>query len=232
MPQQIGASLIAATMLLLVGVGCSATESAATAAAPSASSRPPTIPSSTTTTVATTAASSEAPTAAIQLVRDARAQVGVTTSYDGSYVAIDYPGGDVPMSTGVCTDVVIRALRKQGIDLQVRVHEDMKANFRKYPKTNLKKPDRNIDHRRVPNIATYFTRRGYSIPVKADYEASPSDFRPGDIVWIKLPLNHMGIVSDRTVDGRPLLIHNVGSGAREEDVLFQWKIVGHYRVLT
>jgi uncharacterized protein len=163
----------------------------------------------------------------MRLVAAARSQVGVTTGYDPSYVAIDYPGGDVPITTGVCTDVLIRAFRKIDIDLQVKIHEDMKANFGAYPKTNLKRPDTNIDHRRVPNIATYFARRGYSIPVTD----KPADYLPGDIVWLKIPVNHTGIVSDRKIDGRPLLIHNVGQGAQEEDVLFAWSIVGHYRAV-
>lgn len=165
---------------------------------------------------------------ALRLVAAARSQVGVTVGYDPAYVGLAYPGGDVPIESGVCTDVVVRALRQLGIDLQVRIHQDMKANFSKYPsKWQLKTPDKNIDHRRVPNIATYFVRRGYELPVSD----TPQDYLPGDIVWIKLPLDHTGIVSDRTKDGRPLLIHNVGRGTQEEDVLFSWDIVGHYRVL-
>ncbi len=168
-------------------------------------------------------------TAGAQLVVAARKQVGVTTGYDPRYVGIGYPGGDVPIATGVCSDVVVRALRGLGIDLQVRIHQDMKANFSKYPKKwGLKKPDTNIDHRRVPNIATYFTRRGYSLPVTLQ----ASDYLPGDVVAMKIPVDHIGIVSDRkTADGVPLVIHNVGNGAQEEDVLFAWRIVGHYRVV-
>jgi uncharacterized protein len=160
----------------------------------------------------------------------ARQQVGVTTGYDPSYVRLAYPGGDVPIQTGVCSDVVIRALRGLGIDLQVRVHEDMRANFSKYPKRwGLKRPDTNIDHRRVPNLATYFTRRGYSLAVTQN----AANYKPGDIVAMKIPVDHIGIVSDRTTpDGVPLVIHNVGAGAQEEDVLFRWKIVGHYRVVS
>ncbi len=166
--------------------------------------------------------------AGVRLAAAARSQVGVTTGYDPAYVGLSFPGGDVDTSTGVCSDVVVRALRVLGIDLQERVNLDMKANFSEYPtRWGLTSPDANIDHRRVPNLAKYFARRGYEQPVTTD----PRDYRPGDIVWIKLPLDHIGIVSDRTVDGRPLLIHNVGSGAQEEDVLFSWKIVGHYRVL-
>jgi uncharacterized protein len=169
-----------------------------------------------------------AKSAALRLVEAGRAQVGVTTGYDPSYVSIPYPGGDVPIETGVCSDVLIRAFRKLDIDLQQRIHEDMVANFSKYPKKwALKKPDSNIDHRRVANIATYFTRRGYSVAVID----KPADYLPGDIVWLKIPVDHTGIVSDRKIEGRPLLIHNVGGGAQEEDVLFSWQIVGHYRPL-
>lgn len=164
-----------------------------------------------------------------RLVIAARSQVGVTTGYDPAYVALRYPGGDVDLSTGVCSDVVIRALRTLGIDLQERIHRDIVAHRSAYPKKwGLKKADTNIDHRRVRNISTYFARRGYSLPVSTD----PKQYRPGDIVAMEIPLDHIGIVSDRFKNGRPLVIHNVGSGAQEEDVLFAWKIVGHYRVLA
>lgn len=169
---------------------------------------------------------------ALRLVAAARSQIGVTTGYDPSYVGLAYPGGDVAPGTGVCSDVIVRALRGLSIDLQQRIHEDMRANFSEYPPTwNLSKPDPNIDQRRVGNIETYFARRGYSIAVKDVPAESPQDFLPGDIVSMKVPLDHIGIVSDRKVAGRPLLIHNIGNGTREEDVLFSWKIVGHYRVL-
>jgi uncharacterized protein len=164
----------------------------------------------------------------LRLAAAARSQVGVTTGYDPAYVGLRLPGGDVDEKTGVCSDVVVRALRVLGIDLQERLNDDMKAHFSQYPKKwGLTSPDPNIDHRRVPNLATYFIRRGYELPVSSD----PTDYRPGDVVWIKLPLDHIGIVSDRTVDGRPMLIHNVGRGTQEEDVLFSWQIVGHYRVV-
>ncbi len=170
----------------------------------------------------------EGSAAGLRLVAAARSQIGVTTGYDPAYVGLSFPGGDVDETTGVCSDVVVRALRGLGIDLQERVNLDMLAHFGEYPtKWGLSSPDPNIDHRRVPNLATYFARRGYEQPVTND----PANYQPGDIVWIKLPLDHTGIVSDRTVEGRPLLIHNVGQGAREEDVLFSWKIVGHYRVV-
>ncbi len=165
------------------------------------------------------------------LVDKAREQIGVTTSYDPTYRSIPYPNGDVPKETGVCTDVVIRALRACGLDLQKAVHEDMRANFSKYPKLwGLKSTDRNIDHRRVPNLQTFFKRKGWERPV-TDQAA---DYKTGDIVTWNLQdrgsLPHIGIVSDKkTADGTPLIIHNIGGGAQEEDCLFHYKITGHYR---
>lgn len=166
----------------------------------------------------------------IALAGAARKQVGVTVSYDPAYVRLSYPGGDVPASRGVCTDVVIRALRTQRIDLQQRVHEDMRAHFAKYPQTwGLRGPDRNIDHRRVPNLQTWFDRQGWSLPATS----RAADYRAGDLVTWMLPGNlpHIGIVSDRrtTAGGTPLIIHNIGRGTREEDILFDHKITGHYR---
>ncbi len=160
----------------------------------------------------------------------ARAQIGVTTGYDPAYRKLAYPGGDVPAATGVCCDVVIRALRRaHAFDLQQAVHEDMRAAFSAYPQNwGLKKPDANIDHRRVPNLRTFFRRRGWSLKVSA----SATDYRPGDIVTWELGngLVHIGIVSDqRAQSGTPLAIHNIGRGAQEEDVLFAWTITGHYR---
>jgi uncharacterized protein YijF (DUF1287 family) len=165
------------------------------------------------------------------LVLGARAQVGVTTHYDSTYARLDYPGGDVPMARGVCADVVVRAFRRVGIDLQVLVHEDMRAHFAAYPKAwGLRAPDRNIDHRRVLNLETYLRRRGF----ERRNSFAPGEFRAGDIVSWRLPggLPHIGIVSDRTSrdgSGRPLVIHNVGAGAREEDALFAWPLAGHFR---
>ena len=166
----------------------------------------------------------------VALVVAARKQIGVTVSYDPAYTRIAYPGGDVPESRGVCTDVVIRALRTQRIDLQQRVHEDMRAHFATYPqKWGLRGPDRNIDHRRVPNLQTWFTRQGWPLVV-TDRAA---DYRAGDLVTWMLPGNlpHIGIVSDRNtmLRGVPLIIHNIGRGTREEDILFDHKITGHYR---
>ncbi len=165
------------------------------------------------------------------LVTAARSQVGVTLTYDAEYRDLPYPGGDVPKDKGVCTDVVVRAFREQSVDLQKDVHEDMKRNFAIYPKRwGLKKPDTNIDHRRVQNLQTYFSRQGWSQPVSKKAE----DYAPGDLVtWELVPgtLAHIGIVSDRkTADGVPLILHNIGQGAQEEDILFKYGITGHYRV--
>lgn len=168
----------------------------------------------------------------LKLVRAARAQIGQTLRYDSSYRALPYPNGDVPIEAGACTDVVVRALRSAyGMDLQKLVHEDMKEHFAEYPrKWGLKKPDKNIDHRRVPNLQTFFKRRGYALPVST----RPEEYRPGDLVACVVPPNlpHIMVVSDRTADGgRPLVIHNIGGGAREEDRLFEFKITGHYRIV-
>lgn len=161
-----------------------------------------------------------------QLVKDARSQIGQTVMYDPAYTKLTYPMGDVPMVKGVCTDVVIRALRKQQIDLQQLVHEDMKNNFHVYPKKwGLKSTDKNIDHRRVPNLRTYFQRKGY--------EVKDGRYQAGDIVTWDLGkgLVHIGIVSDKkTWNGTPLIIHNIGRGTQENDILYRFKITGHYRV--
>lgn len=165
-----------------------------------------------------------------ELVAAARKQIGVTVTYDAAYVVMDYPGGDVPQDKGVCTDVVVRAFRGQGIDLQKEVHEDMKKAFSLYPKKwGLKSTDRNIDHRRVPNLMTFFTRKGWAQPISKKAE----DFAPGDLVTWNIPgeLPHIGVVSDRkSPSGVPLIIHNIGRGAQEEDVLFEFTMTGHYRV--
>jgi uncharacterized protein len=151
--------------------------------------------------------------------------------YDPTYRLLPYPNGDVPANTGVCTDVVIRAYRKLGIDLQQRVHEDMKANFSAYPKTwGLKRPDTNIDHRRVPNLARFFERQGAKLPVTQ----RGTDYQPGDVVtWLlDSGLTHIGLVSAKAADGggrHYLIVHNIGSGQVLEDVLFEYRITGHYR---
>lgn len=151
-------------------------------------------------------------------------------TYDGSYRAIAYPWGDVPDDIGVCTDVIIRAYRKLGIDLQRLVHEDMSAHFDEYPKLwGLSKTDRNIDHRHVPNLQTFFRRHGSTLPVTH----TGADYFPGDIVTWMLPgkLPHIGIVTDRNAHGGewPLIIHNVGYGPVAEDFLFSYPITGHFR---
>jgi uncharacterized protein YijF (DUF1287 family) len=163
----------------------------------------------------------------------AHAAEGLTAQlvrYDPSYFSIPYPNGDVPADRGVCTDVVIRAYRNLGIDLQREVHEDMRANFDVYPKLwGLSRPDRNIDHRRVPNLMTFFKRHGVvkSISQNAD------DYQPGDIVCLDLGrgVTHIGIVSSkRSPDGkRYLIVHNIGAGQVLEDCLFNFRIIGHYQ---
>lgn len=150
--------------------------------------------------------------------------------YDPAYFRIGYPNGDVPADRGVCTDVVIRAYRKLGIDLQQEVHEDMKARFAEYPKQwGLTKPDSNIDHRRVPNLMTFFSRHGSVKPITTDNQ----DYLPGDIVCWNLggAVTHIGIVSSaRSRDGkRNMIVHNIGAGQVLEDCLFSFKIIGHYR---
>ena len=155
-----------------------------------------------------------------------------TIYYDPSYISIKYPNGDVPKSKGVCTDFVIRAYRKLDIDLQKEVHEDMKANFSKYPnlqKWGMTKTDTNIDHRRVPNLEVFFERKGIKLAVTEN----ANDYKTGEIVtWMingKLP--HIGIITNKkTADGkRNLIVHNVGYGQVLEDCLFSYKIVGHYK---
>lgn len=153
-------------------------------------------------------------------------------AYDGSYRRIPYPGGDVPDGVGVCTDLVIRAFRSIGVDLQRLVHEDMAREFDAYPKLwGLERPDANIDHRRVPNLRTFFRRHGESLPVGGNAD----DYHPGDLVTWRLPGNlpHIGIVTGRrSEDGlRPLVAHNIGRGPELEDMIFRYDVTGHYRYL-
>ncbi len=152
--------------------------------------------------------------------------------YDGSYFSIAYPNGDVPENLGVCTDVIIRAYRKIGIDLQRLVHEDMFNNFSDYPSNRiwgLKRTDKNIDHRRVPNLQVFFRRNGVELAITEQAK----DYQSGDLVTWMLPGNlpHIGIVSHRISDktGQPLIVHNIGSGPQLEDMLFKYKITGHYK---
>lgn len=166
-----------------------------------------------------------------KMLENAVEQTSLTKSYDPAYTVLSYPMGDVPIEKGVCTDVVIRAMRKANFDLQKEVHEDMKANFSVYPKKwGLKKADSNIDHRRVPNLQTFFTRKGKSLPISAD----SNNYKPGDIVAWDLNgkgLTHIGLVSNVYNDSTKTysIIHNIGGGAALEDRLFEWKIIGHYR---
>ena len=165
-----------------------------------------------------------------QMLDGAIAQAGVTTEYDPAYVALEYPGGDVPEKTGVCSDVVVRAFRKAGIDLQKEVHEDMQAARSSYStKWGSNAPDKNIDHRRVLNLMKYFERQGKSLPISD----AAADYQPGDIVAWELSsgVDHIGIVTNMMSDsdGRLLIVHNIGAGTRIEDVLLDWTIKGHYR---
>ena len=164
-----------------------------------------------------------------RLAEVARKQIGVTILYDPAYVVLDYPGGDVEPDRGVCTDVIIRALRELGYDLQKEVHEDMRKHFSSYPKNwGLKRPDRNIDHRRVPNLECFFQRKGWRVPVTDKAE----DYLPGDIVTCLLggTLPHIMIVSDRKDEkGIPLIIHNIGAGTQEEANVLDYEPTGHFR---
>ena len=162
----------------------------------------------------------------LALASAARKQVGVTVSYDPAYRRLAYPGGDVPLDRGVCSDVVIRAFRSIGVDLQAEVHADMRRNFKLYPQLwGLRKPDPNIDHRRVPNLMRFLERKGKARPLAGPYE-------PGDVVAWRLPngLYHIGMIAEgRSRQGHPLVVHNIGQGAQVEDVLHAFEKLGHYR---
>ena len=166
------------------------------------------------------------------LVKAALDRATKDITYDGGYRVIDYPNGDVASNIGVCTDVVIRSYRSLGIDLQVLVHEDMSRNFSAYPSKRIwgmNRTDTNIDHRRVPNLAVFFERNGQKLQVSS----KASDYKAGDLVTWSLAGNlpHIGIVSDKISpnSGNPLIVHNIGSGPKLEDMLFSAKITGHYR---
>lgn len=165
------------------------------------------------------------------LLTNALEQIQTTTGYTQEYFSIPYPNGDVPAETGACTDVIIRGFRNAGVDLQKEVHEDMAANFDAYPKKwGLKRPDANIDHRRVPNLRVFFERHGSSSPVSLD----AGKFKPGDVVSWDLNgkgMTHIGLVSNvrNEADTRFMIIHNIGGGVQLEDRLFEWTITGHYR---
>jgi uncharacterized protein len=165
-----------------------------------------------------------------QFIDGAVAQSKVTTGYDPSYVKLDYPNGDVASETGVCSDVVVRAFRKAGIDLQKEVHEDMKLAFAEYPKRwGARGTDTNIDHRRVLNLNTYFDRQGKSLPISNNR----ADYLPGDVVAWELSdgVEHIGVMTNlwSEPDKHCLVVHNIGAGTRVEDVLLNWKVIGHYR---
>lgn len=166
-----------------------------------------------------------------RVVDSALEQIRQTLEYDPSYAKLDYPNGDVPLERGVCADVIVRAFRNAGIDLQKEVHEDMARHFSAYPaKWGARKPDSNIDHRRVPNLMTLFERKSKSVPITR----KPSDYNPGDVVAWELDnhLLHIGLVTDAVTGGTQnyLVVHNIGAGAKLEDVLMSWKIIGHYRM--
>jgi uncharacterized protein len=212
-------ALILSTALILIAVSCQQQ---------SARTRAPLRPPEQETEVRALASNSSP---ALKVVIDgAMDQIGKTTSYDPSYQKLDYPNGDVPIETGVCSDVIIRAFRKANVDLQKDVHEDMKASFAAYPtRWGLKSPDSNIDHRRVPNLETYFVRKGKSQAITNRSE----DFQPGDVVtWdMGTGQDHIGMVTNiwYKPSQRYLIVHNIGAGTRMEDVMFAWKITGHYR---
>lgn len=166
-----------------------------------------------------------------RLANAARVQIGRTVRYDPAYQSIKYPNGDVPMDRGVCSDVVVRAFRVAlGLDLQKLVHEDMERDFKEYPNNwGLESPDKNIDHRRVANLQTYFKRMGWFIAVSKRAD----DYKPGDLVACIVPPNlpHIMVVSNRkNLLGRPLVIHNIGAGTKEEDRLFEFPLTAHYRI--
>jgi uncharacterized protein YijF (DUF1287 family) len=164
------------------------------------------------------------------LVDAARERLTHQVRYDGAYMRLSYPGGDVPDGQGVCSDVVIRSLRTAyGFDLQQSVHEDMQSSFSRYPKIwGLTRTDKNIDHRRVPNLETFFNRQNMAVPITQNAQ----DYQPGDLVSWRLPGNlpHIGIVSNQqSRAGTPLIIHNIGAGPQENDILFDYDISGHFR---
>ena len=170
-----------------------------------------------------------------QIVSAAIDRTTQSVSYDGSYQTIPYPGGDVPLNLGVCTDLIIRSYRAAGLDLQKEVHEDISKNFYVYPSARIwgmSRPDANIGHRRVPNLQVFFARKGRQLPITRN----PDDYAVGDLVTWMLPGNlpHIGLVTNQTsaASGRPLIAHNIGSGPLLEDMLFDFKITGHYRYGT
>lgn len=206
---------------------CLAFATAMASPSPDASSSSASRPPSSTLTAASKPG---IPAQAITIVEASRQRIPLGEIYDPGYYSMAYPGGDVPNDRGVCTDVVIRAYRHIGIDFQKLIHKDMRRNFASYPQLwRLASTDRNIDHRRVPNIETFLKRNGASLGVSD----KATDYLPGDLVTWRLPggLPHIGIVSDRTAPGseRPLILHNIGAGTAEDDILFAYQISGHFR---
>lgn len=171
----------------------------------------------------------QTPSFAERLVQAAMERTKLTVRYEPAYVRLDYPNGDVPADTGVCTDEIIRSYRQLGFDLQKLVHEDMKRAFAAYPKIwGLKSTDKNIDHRRVPNLQTFFKRRGASLPVTQN----AADYRPGDLITCTMPphLPHIAIVVPAPDGGEtPWIVHNIGQGPKCENRLFEFPLTGHYR---
>ena len=204
---------------------------AATACKPAQEEPPPAPKLSTASDVPASSPARQSLPAHVRTIIDtSRERISLNETYDPSYYTIPYPGGDVANDRGVCTDVVIRAYRHLGIDFQKLIHEDMRRDFSAYPRLwGNKSTDRNIDHRRVPNIETFLTRNGASLPI-SDRVA---DYRAGDLVTWRLTggLPHIGIVSDRKAprSDRPLILHNIGAGTAEDDILFTYPIVGHFR---
>jgi uncharacterized protein YijF (DUF1287 family) len=178
---------------------------------------------------AATPARAQATPRAARLIAAARSQIGVTLHYDAAYTSLPFPKGDVPRAKGVCTDVIVRAYRDAfGLDLQALVNADMRAAFGVYPRTwGLSRPDPSIDHRRVPNLRVWLGRRGAALPIPR----GGAGWRPGDIFTSLVDSRgtHIGLVSDRSGANGPLIIHNIGAGAREEDALLAWPITGRYR---
>lgn len=219
--------LLSVCLLLISAAACNrpALRGISVAAAPSPSPSPSTSPSP----VAKPLAAQASPQLK-QLIEAAVEQSKLTTGYDPSWVKIDYPNGDVPPDTGVCSDVVVRAFRNAGIDLQKEVHEDMTRAWPEYPRRwGASGTDTNIDHRRVLNLMTYFDRQNKSLPITDDR----ADYLPGDVVAWQLSegVEHVGIMTNlwSEPDKHCLVVHNIGAGARVEDVLLAWKIIGHYR---
>lgn len=214
----------AVVLVTLIVAACAPEEPAPSATVPSAPSPSP------KPRVSDVAKTAREPTFGQRLATAALRQTQSSVTYDPAYVRLAYPGGDVPADRGVCADVVIRAYRALNVDLQVLVHQDMIGAFARYPQRwGMTRTDTNIDHRRVPNLETYFRRAGSSLAPSM----TANDYQPGDLVsWIVAgSLPHIGIVSEhRSADGeRPLMVHNIGAGPKLEDVLFAFPIVGHFR---